>query len=425
MTSKCFHCDEAIPSGINLFVTINHAAQIMCCVGCQAVAQTIVDNGLTQYYAVRTEPAHKSQPLVPDQLQKHKLLDEAVLQSEFVFQGDSQDKENKEAILSIDGISCAACAWLIEMKLGTLTGLLSINVNATSQRATVKWRDSAIKLSAILLAIENIGYQALPFKANDAELNNKKQSKAFIKRLGISGILLMQIMMIAFGLYFGAFTDMAEHNKVYLRWVSFILATPIICYGALPFYTGAIKALKAKRLSMDVPVSIAIILAFTASAWATITQQGEVYFESVAMFTFLLLIGKFLEFRARSRAAQVSANLLKLMPMTATKVITVSNNVDKQSKEVLVAAKQLIKGDIVIIKPGEVVPADGVITSGDSQLNEAMLSGEQLPISKTINDSVFAGTLNGDGNITVQVKQATNQSFLSTSAQTKDSPIIG
>lgn len=409
MTSKCFHCDEAIPSGINLFVTINHTAQIMCCVGCQAVAQTIVDNGLTQYYAVRTEPAHKSQPLVPEQLQKHKLLDEAVLQSEFIY----QDKENKEAILSIDGISCAACAWLIEMKLGTLTGLLSINVNATSQRATVKWRDSAIKLSAILLAIENIGYQALPFKANDAELNNKKQSKAFVKRLGISGILLMQIMMIAFGLYFGAFTDMAEHNKVYLRWVSFILATPIICYGALPFYTGAIKALKAKRLSMDVPVSIAIILAFTASAWATITQQGEVYFESVAMFTFLLLIGKFLEFRARSRAAQVSANLLKLMPMTATKVITVSNNVDTQSKEVLVAAKQLIKGDIVIIKPGEVVPADGVITSGDSQLNEAMLSGEQLPISKTINDSVFAGTLNGDGNITVQVKQATNQSFLS------------
>ncbi|WP_057831572.1 heavy metal translocating P-type ATPase [Colwellia sp. TT2012] len=421
MTSQCFHCNEAIPSGIKLFVTINNTAKIMCCVGCQAVAQTIVDNGLTQYYAVRTEPAHKSQALVPEQLQKHKLLDEAVLQSEFIY----QDKESKEAILSIDGMSCAACAWLIEMKLGKLTGLLSINVNATTQRATVKWRDSAIKLSAILLAIEKVGYQALPFKANDAELSNKKQSKAFIKRLGISGILMMQIMMIAFGLYFGAFTDMTEHNKVYLRWVSFILTTPIIFYGAWPFYIGAIKALKAKRLSMDVPVSIAIILAFTASAWATITQQGEVYFESVAMFTFLLLIGKFLEFRARSRAAQVSANLLKLMPMMATKVLSLNDskvgdsidaktqNKETYSKEVLVAAKQLLKGDIVIIKPGEVVPADGVIISGISQLNEAMLSGEQLPISKTINDSVFAGTLNGDGNITVQVKQATSQSFLS------------
>ncbi|PKH88029.1 heavy metal translocating P-type ATPase [Colwellia sp. Bg11-28] len=416
MTSQCFHCNEAVPRGINLSVEISQIQQPMCCIGCQAVAQTIVDNGLTQYYAVRTEPAHKGQSLVPEQLQKNKLLDEAVLQTEFIY----QDNDCKEAILTIDGISCAACAWLIEMQLEKLKGLVKINVNATSQRATVRWQDDALKLSEILQAIEHIGYQALPFKANEAELRNKKQSKAFIKRLGISGILMMQIMMIAFGLYFGAFSEMAEHNKVYLRWVSFILTIPIIFYGALPFYTGAIKAIKAKRLSMDVPVSIAILLAFSASAWATITQQGEVYFESVSMFTFLLLIGKFLEFRARSHAAQVSANLLKLMPMTATKVIVSNDNIvaeaqnnESQTREVLVAAKQLIQGDLVIIKPGEVVPADGVIISGLSQLNEAMLSGEQVPISKTINDNVFAGTLNGDGNITVQVKQATNQSFLS------------
>jgi len=414
MTNHCFHCSEAVPASIHLFVTINNAEQPMCCIGCQAVAQTIVDNGLTQYYTVRTEPANKGHTLIPEQLQKNKLLDEAVLQSEFVFQGND---ESKEAILTVDGISCAACAWLIEMQISKLSGLLSINVNATSQRATVKWQDNEVKLSDILLAIENIGYQALPFKANDTELRNKKQSKAFIKRLGISGILMMQIMMIAVGLYFGAFADMSESNKIYLRWVSFILAIPIIGYGALPFYIGAINALKVKRLSMDVPVSIAIILAFSASAWATVTQQGEVYFESVSMFTFLLLIGKFLEFRARSRAAQVSANLLKLMPMTATRLAT--NKSDKQqsvseeNKEELVAAKQLMKGDIVLIKPGEVVPADGIILIGESQLNEAMLSGEQLPISKTINDNIFAGTINGDGNITVEVKKTSNDSFLS------------
>ncbi len=416
MTSKCFHCSEALPSGLNLFVEINNIEQPMCCVGCQAVAQTIVDNGLTQYYSVRTEPANKGQSLIPEQLQKNKLLDESVLQSEFVFHSDNQ-ADNKEAILTIDGMSCAACAWLIEMQLSKLAGLLSITVNATTQRATVKWQDSAVKLSDILLAIENVGYHAMPFKANEAELRNKKQSKAFIKRLGISGILMMQIMMIAVGLYFGAFADMAEHNKVYLRWVSFILAIPIIFYGALPFYSGAITAIKAKRLSMDVPVSIAILLAFSASAWATITEQGEVYFESISMFTFLLLIGKFLEFRARSRAAQVSANLLKLMPMTATKITTGALdsskvNSDNVSEE-LIAAKQLIKGDLVIIKPGEVVPADGVIISGSSQLNEAMLSGEQLPVKKIISDNVFAGTINGDGNITVKVKQASNESFLS------------
>lgn len=410
--SHCFHCHELIPSGINLTVVINNKIQPMCCIGCQAVAQTIVDNNLTQYYQVRTEPAQKSMALIPEQLEKNRLLDEQILQNEFIYQED----EFKEAILTIEGINCAACAWLIEMQLSKQAGIYSINVNATTQRATVKWQDSKLVLSQILSAIEKIGYLALPFKANEVEQRNKALSKKFIKRLGISGILMMQIMMIAVGLYFGAFADMAEHNKIYLRWVSFILAIPIITYGAFPFYIGAINALKIKRLSMDVPVSIAIILAFIASAWATISEQGEVYFESVSMFTFLLLIGKFLEFRARSHAAQVSANLLKLMPMTATRMITNNSlstkNKVQQSVE-LVAAKLLIVNDVVIIKPGETVPADGIITHGHSQLNEAMLSGEQLPVTKKVNDNVFAGTINGDGNLTVKVKKPSNQSFLS------------
>ncbi|OUR62107.1 copper-transporting ATPase [Colwellia sp. 39_35_sub15_T18] len=399
--NNCFHCDELIPQGIKLNVNINNKIQPMCCIGCQAVAQTIVDNNLTQYYAVRTEPAHKGTGLVPEQLQKNQLLDEEVLQNEFIY----QDKDTKEAILTVEGISCAACAWLIEMQLSKQAGIKNVNVNATTQRATIKWQDNKLALSEILTAIEKIGYQALPFKANEVEQRNRIQSKAFIKRLGISGILMMQIMMIAVGLYFGAFADMSEHNKIYLRWVSFILALPIVTYGALPFYIGAMNALKLKHLSMDVPVTIAIILAFSASAWATITQQGDVYFESVAMFTFLLLIGKFLEFRARSHAAQVSANLLKLMPMTATRI--------KGSSEELIAAKLLAVNDLVLIKPGETIPADGVITQGRSQINEAMLSGEQLPVNKNLDDHVFAGTINGDGNLTVKVKQPNNQSFLS------------
>jgi len=399
--NNCFHCDELIPQGIKLNVNINNKIQPMCCIGCQAVAQTIVDNNLTQYYAVRTEPAHKGAELVPEQLQKNQLLDEEVLQNEFIY----QDKDTKEAILTVEGISCAACAWLIEMQLTKQAGIKNVNVNATTQRATIKWQDNKLALSEILTAIEKIGYQALPFKANEVEQRNRIQSKAFIKRLGISGILMMQIMMIAVGLYFGAFADMSEHNKIYLRWVSFILALPIVTYGALPFYIGAMNALKLKHLSMDVPVTIAIILAFSASAWATITQQGEVYFESVSMFTFLLLIGKFLEFRARSHAAQVSANLLKLMPMTATII--------KASGEELIAAKLLAVNDLVLIKPGETIPADGIIVHGRSQINEAMLSGEQLPVNKNLDDHVFAGTINGDGNLTVKVKQPNNQSFLS------------
>lgn len=401
MSSPCYHCNEPVPAGLSLSVVIFDQPQAMCCHGCQAVAQTIVDNNLTDYYKFRTEHAQKSSGLIPDELARHQLLDDESFQNEFTY----QEGEIKETILTIEGISCAACAWLIEKQMSKISNVVSINVNATSQRATIKWLSDKIKLSHIVTAIEKIGYQALPFKANHAEKANHQTSKAFIRRLGISGILMMQVMMIAVGLYFGAFSDMANHNLLYLRWTSLFLTIPIVIYGAFPFYTGAIKAIKAKRLSMDVPVSIAIILAFTASCWATFSQQGEVYFESVSMFTFLLLIGKFLEFRARSHAAQASANLLKLMPITATKLVG--------DIEEFIAAKNLALGDKVIVKPGETVPADGTISSGTSQLNEAMLTGEQLPITKSVNDSVYAGTINGDANIIITVNNTNSHSFLS------------
>jgi len=405
MKTTCYHCGEIVPTGLNLSLKIEQSEQPMCCIGCQSVAQTIVDNGLEEYYRFRTAPAQKGEQLIPEQLQRNKLLDDSALQDEFTYQTD----EYKETILTLDGISCAACAWLIEMQLSKISGLININVNATTQRATLRWVDKEIKLSELINHIANIGYQALPFKASTAEELNKAQSKNYIRRLGISGILMMQVMMIAFGLYFGAFSGMAEHNLIYLRYTSLFLTIPIITYGAQPFYKGAISALKVKRLSMDVPVSIAISLAFTASAWATVTQQGEVYFESVSMFTFLLLIGKFLEFRARSRAAEVSANLLKLMPMTATKLI----NEDGLQKEILLPAKKLMPLDIVLVKPGEIVPADGTIISGISQLNEAMLSGEQIPLNKSTGDKVFAGTINGDSNINIEVKHSSEHTFLS------------
>ncbi|WP_448212117.1 heavy metal translocating P-type ATPase [Colwellia sp. MEBiC06753] len=401
MSEPCFHCGEPIPKGIALNVVIDNKNRAMCCVGCQAVAETIVNNKLTDYYKFRTENAPKGTQLVPEQLQRNQLLDDDNLQHEFTHQAG----EYRETILTVDGISCAACAWLIEMKLEKIEGIANISVNATSQRANIKWQNDVIKLSQIIENIEQLGYHALPFKASDSETANLAQSKTFIKRLGVSGILMMQVMMIAIGLYFGAFSDMAEHNLVYLRHVSLILTIPIIFYGAFPFYVGAINAIKAKRLSMDVPVSIAILLAFFASAWATVTQQGEVYFESVSMFTFLLLIGKFLEFRARSRAAQVSANLLKLMPMTATKLV--------DGIEQFVTAKSLQRSDQIIIKPGETAPADCVIEHGSSHFNEAMLSGEQRAVAKTIGDEIFAGTINGDGNLIARVQQPGSETFLS------------
>lgn len=399
--SSCYHCGEPIPTGFSQSVVIDNKPQAMCCLGCTAVAQTIVDNNLTEYYKFRTEVAQKGTALVPDQLRQQQVLDDEVLQSEFTLEHDN----SKETILSIDGISCAACAWLIEQQLNHHKGIAKINVNATTQRATIAWHPEQIKLSEIIQSISSLGYHASPFKADQAEQQHAKQNKTYIKRLGVAGILMMQVMMIAIGLYFGAFSGISEHNLAYLRGVSMLLTLPIVTYGALPFYQGAINALKVKQLVMDVPVSIAIVLAYLASCFATITEQGEVYFESVSMFTFLLLIGKYLEFRARSTAARMSANLLKMMPLTALK---------KQGDSTeYIAAKNLMIDDVVIVKPGETIPADGVISQGKSQVNESMLSGESKPINKSVGTKVYAGTINGDGNIELTVSNNMQQSFLS------------
>lgn len=400
MSNDCFHCGEIIPPGLNLTVKISDKTEPMCCYGCQAVAQAIVENNLDDYYRFRTEKNNKVDASIPQGLINNQFVNEESLQSEFTIDIDNC----KETILSIEGMSCAACAWLIEKQLNKQSAIVSVQVNATTQRATVKWDNTVLQLSEILTLIAKIGYQALPFKANLHEEKNIQQSKAFIRRLGVSGILTMQVMMIAFGLYFGTFSDLAAHNLTYLRGTSFVLTLPIVTYGSLPFYIGAMNALKAKRLSMDVPVSIAIILAFTASTWATFNQSGEVYFESVSMFTFLLLIGKFLEFRARARAAEVSANLLKLMPLTATIVV--------DGNEQIISANRLNTDDLVIVKPGETIPGDGVIINGSSSINESMLTGEHAPIAKSTGEHVFAGTVNGDGNITIAISNANSQSFL-------------
>ncbi|QDP02948.1 cadmium-translocating P-type ATPase [Thalassotalea sp. PS06] len=400
MNMDCYHCGEIVPAGLDLTVNIHGKDEPMCCIGCQAVAEAIVDNNLDDYYRFRTEKGNKVNADIPEQLQVNQFVDDQQLQSEFTFESDG----HQETILSVEGMSCAACAWLIEKQLSPQSGIVKAQVNATTQRATVTWDKDKIKLSEIISAIAKIGYSALPFKANTTEIKNNQQSKAFIRRLGVSGILTMQVMMIAFGLYFGAFSDLSEHNLVYLRATSLVLTLPIVTYGAFPFYLGAINALKGRRLTMDVPVAIAISLAFMASCWATFFQQGEVYFESVAMFTFLLLIGKFMEFRARARAAEVSANLLKLMPLSATVIV--------DNQESIVSAKHLKVDDICIVKPGETIPGDGIIVQGKTSVNEAMLTGESSPVSKNVGSQVFAGTVNTDGNLQIKINATNADNFL-------------
>ncbi|MEH8020847.1 heavy metal translocating P-type ATPase [Rheinheimera metallidurans] len=399
-TKRCFHCNEPVPAGFNFGCQFDGEARSFCCAGCLAVADTIIKSDLADYYRFRTEPASKANA-VPTEL--------AAALTEFdtpdiLADISIQQGELTEIELSISGISCAACAWLIEKQLRQLPAVHQVNVNSATQRCHLIWHATQAPLSQVLNTLAKIGYQASPFIADHEEQIFKSELHQFLKRLAVSGIMTMQVMMLAVALYFGDYTGIEISHQGYLRWISLVLTLPVVLYAAIPFVKSAWRGIKAKQLNMDVPVSLAIYYTFFASAYATAFSTGEVYFESVCMFTFLLQLGKFFEYRARARARDATSNLLKIMPVAATLL----HNEQQQT----VSAKRLTIGDIILIKPGETIAADGDIIIGSSSADESMLTGEYAAIAKNVGDKVLAGSTNHDGLLQVKVTQPLLSSHL-------------
>ncbi|MFH4466807.1 heavy metal translocating P-type ATPase [Vibrio diabolicus] len=397
MCESCYHCGEDVPANTDFKVDILGESRKMCCPGCETVAQTIVDSGLVSYYQYRTAPAEKAD-LVPEQLQALIHYDNEDVQSEFV-----RNRENvSEVTLSLEGVSCAACAWLIEKQVSNTAGLVSIRVNTTTNRALLAWDKTQVRLSELLSVIHKLGYKAAPFEADKQEASYHRMMKQYLYRLGIAGLATMQVMMLAVALYLEVFGDLEPEFKNYFRWVSLIFATPVLLYSALPFYLNAWRSIKGRTLGMDVPVSIALIFAYVASLIATVTEQGEVFFESISMFTFFLLVGRFLEMRARRKAAAASGNLLKLIPAIAT-------TLDGEQ----IPVKTLKVGDRIRVLPGEHIPADGKVISGRIHIDESMLTGESVHVVKREGDAVYAGTLNGDESFELEVMSSKADSMIS------------
>ncbi|MEP2652253.1 MAG: heavy metal translocating P-type ATPase, partial [Paraglaciecola sp.] len=400
MEVKCFHCGLDVPKGSQFEALVMGQQKTFCCPGCLAVAESIVENGLEDYYHYRSEFADKASEDSQDILEKLSIFDDDLILSEFV----GKNNNAHEIQLTISGINCAACGWLIEKQLAKLKGIMQIAVNVSARRATVSWDSNLLQLSTILKHIENIGYHGKPFQPEQHEASYKQENQAFLKKLGLAGLMTMQVMMLNIGVFFDLFGHIDAQTKQYFNWVSLLLSTPVLLYSASGFYAGAIRALKARTVNMDVPVSIALSLTYLSSVLATLQNNGQTYFESLCMFVFLLLISRYLEHGARYKASQLSANMLEYMP-------TMANLVEnKQLRPVL--AKSLKLEQLVFVKAGDLVPIDGVIIEGKGQLNEAMLTGEFELVSKTKGESVYAGTVNQLGTLTIQVTSVLKHSVL-------------
>jgi Cu2+-exporting ATPase len=391
----CFHCGLPVPRGVDITVEINAKPQPMCCHGCEAVAQAIVDSGMESYYSYRTENAPRAREVVPAFLDQLKAYDNPAVQKRFVHEQD----ELSEVSLILEGIVCAACVWLNERHLQALPGVVDVNINYSNHRALVRWDNSKISLSEILESISRIGYLAHPYDPDRQQRIIEKERKQQLRRLGLAGVLGMQVMILAVALYTGEWWGMDEAFRGFFRWTSLLMTIPVLVFASRVFFTSALRDLKQKRAGMDVPVSLGIGIAFTASVAHTITGNGEIYFDSVVMFTFFLLTARYFEMTARKRSTEATEALVSLQPAVAAKLV----RVDGRDEEHAVPVAELEAGDRVLVRPGDTIPADGIIESGASGIDESLITGESMPITKTSGDDVIGGSINSESPLIISI----------------------
>jgi Cu2+-exporting ATPase len=385
--TSCFHCGLPVLERGRYTAVVDSVRRELCCAGCQAVTESILGAGLEAFYRSRAEARPVPGEGAPAPLEELAIYDRPEVQGAFVT---TLADGSREATLLIEGITCPACVWLNEQHLQALPGVLAADINYATRRARVRWQQDAIRLSVILDAIQSIGYRAWPNDSEIAEQVARRERRSALWRLFVAAFGMMQVMMYAYPAYIAGEGEITADIASLLRWASLVLTVPVIVYSAAPFFRGALRDLRLRRLGMDVPVSLGVAAAFAGSAWATWTGRGEVYFDSITMFVFFLLAGRWLEYTARGKASEALRHLLRALPAKAQRL----TDFPRSEAFETVPAGALAIGDAVLVRPGDAFPADGVVLKGDTRVDESLLTGESRPAAKSLGAAVTGGTAN-------------------------------
>ncbi len=306
-----------------------------------------------------------------------------------------------ESQVVVQGMHCAACAFAIEDALKAVPGVTSVSVNAASHRAKVIWSDDLVKPSQWMQAIERAGYQATPAQDHSQRQQRQQETRRMLWRLLVAAFCMMQVMMYATPAYVTAPGEISANTLQLLRWASWVLSLPVVLFSCTPFWRNAWRDLLQRRISMDLPVALGMGLTFVFSTAGTFDPSGpfgtEVYFDSLTMFVFFLLGGRWLEWRMRDQTAGALEALMNRLP----------DSVERQTAGgwERVALHRLRAGDVVRVLPGEAFPGDGVITQGQTLAEEALLTGESRPCARGPGQRVMAASHNLSASVEVRLEQ--------------------
>jgi len=297
--------------------------------------------------------------------------------------------------LFVDGIHCAGCVNKIERNLQRIDGLETGRVNFSTNRLLLRWRGQGFDLKGALAGIEQLGFRLIPVPAKLSEAK-KQHNKSLLIAMAVAGFAAMNIMLLSFAVWSGQFSDMGAGTRTLFHWITALIALPTIAFSGRPFFTSALAALKARTLNMDVPISLAVLLASGMSLYETILGGQHAYFDAAVMLVFFLLVGRYLDGLARASARSVAEQFLALQ----TQVAQVIGGDGKIS---VMAIEDVRPGMTVLVRPGEKVPVDGILSAGASDIDTSLITGENVPRAVAPGDKLFAGMINLTGVLHLKV----------------------
>jgi Cu2+-exporting ATPase len=393
--ATCVHCGLAVPAGR----TGRDAT--FCCTGCEIVHDAIAQHGLERYYTLRdaaTAEDDRRPELAPAHTttRSYAELDDAAFQRVHVRAPDRRDGRASVA-LYLEDLRCTACVWLVESAPRCIPGLVDVRLDLGRARADVTWDPASCELSTIARHFDRLGHAVHPYRGLDRDRQRRQEDRRLLVKLGVAGAAVGNLMLLAVALYAGMFEGMSRTDATGFRWASMAIAVPALGFAATPFFRTALGALRAHRLHLDLPLSIGITAGLGWGSANVVRGVGEIYFDSLAMLVFLLLVARWIVLRHQRRASTAAELLFALTPNRA-------HRIDPATAAIAdVPIDALVLDDVVRVLVGETVPVDGVVIRGASAIDVGLLTGESRPIEVAFGARVHAGTVNVAAPLEIQV----------------------